>query len=149
MSMRQIEIDLDVHRAIEAARQSFAESENDILRRALVPLAGSEGTPEGTEQQAGNERSGRSWTGKGVTLPDGTQVRMEHLGNIYEGAIADGKWIVGGKSFRTPSGAATAAAPTKNGHHASLNGWNYWMVLKPGEKVWKHLSSLREAVKQK
>src|SRR6218665_1611557 len=33
--MRSIEIDLDVHRTIEANRASFAESENAILRRLL------------------------------------------------------------------------------------------------------------------
>ena len=33
--MREIEIDLDVHRKIEAGRQSFRESENTILRRLL------------------------------------------------------------------------------------------------------------------
>jgi hypothetical protein len=34
--LRRIEIDLDVHRAIERARRSFGESENEILRRLLV-----------------------------------------------------------------------------------------------------------------
>ena len=33
--MREIEIDLDVHRAIEAARDSFEQAENDILRKLL------------------------------------------------------------------------------------------------------------------
>jgi hypothetical protein len=33
---KQIGIDVDVHRAIEQARQSFSESENDILRRLLL-----------------------------------------------------------------------------------------------------------------
>lgn len=34
--LKQIGIDVDVHRAIEQARQSFSESENDILRRLLL-----------------------------------------------------------------------------------------------------------------
>ena len=34
--LKQIGIDVDVNRAIENARQSFAESENDILRRLLI-----------------------------------------------------------------------------------------------------------------
>lgn len=33
--MKSIEIDLDVHRAIENGRLSFEESENDVLRRLL------------------------------------------------------------------------------------------------------------------
>lgn len=34
--LRRIPIDLDVHRAIERERQSFLESESDILRRLLL-----------------------------------------------------------------------------------------------------------------
>jgi len=34
--LKQVGIDVDVHRAIEQARLSFAESENDILRRLLL-----------------------------------------------------------------------------------------------------------------
>lgn len=34
--LKQIGIDVDVHRAIEQARQAFSESENDILRRLLL-----------------------------------------------------------------------------------------------------------------
>jgi hypothetical protein len=34
--IKQIGIDVDVHRAIEQARQSFSESENDILKRLLL-----------------------------------------------------------------------------------------------------------------
>src|SRR5215210_2429515 len=39
--LKQIRIDVDVHRVIEQHRRSFAESENDILRRVLplVPVA--------------------------------------------------------------------------------------------------------------
>lgn len=35
-NLKQIEIDVDVNRAIEQARRSFSETENDILRRLLV-----------------------------------------------------------------------------------------------------------------
>lgn len=34
--LKQIGIDVDVHRAIEQERQSFSETENDILRRLLL-----------------------------------------------------------------------------------------------------------------
>jgi hypothetical protein len=43
MGNRQIEIDVDVHRAIERARLALGESENEILRRLLLP--GSAGRP--------------------------------------------------------------------------------------------------------
>lgn len=37
--MKQIGIDLDVHRALEHQRRAFSESENDILRRLLISPA--------------------------------------------------------------------------------------------------------------
>jgi len=37
---RQVEIDLDVHRAIERARAALGESDNDILRRLLLAPGG-------------------------------------------------------------------------------------------------------------
>src|SRR4051794_34933250 len=35
--LRQIAVDVDVHRVIENARRNFNESENDILKRLLFP----------------------------------------------------------------------------------------------------------------
>jgi len=37
---RQVDVDLDVHRAIERARQTLGESDNDILRRLLLAPSG-------------------------------------------------------------------------------------------------------------
>jgi hypothetical protein len=42
--LKPIGIDLDIQRAIERARISFGESENDILRRLLLSARGSSGT---------------------------------------------------------------------------------------------------------
>lgn len=39
-AFRQIAIDLDLHRVIERQRRSFGESDNDILRRLLLPAPG-------------------------------------------------------------------------------------------------------------
>jgi hypothetical protein len=47
--MRQIEISLDVHRAIENARRSFEETESDILWRLLDPSARSGTTLSGID----------------------------------------------------------------------------------------------------
>ena len=37
--MKRIEIDLEVHRAIERHRRAYSESENDILRRQVARRA--------------------------------------------------------------------------------------------------------------
>jgi hypothetical protein len=55
---RGIEIDLDVHRAIERARVGLGESENDILRRLLL-----------TERRAATRRAGAAESPKGKGSP--------------------------------------------------------------------------------
>lgn len=43
--MKEILIDVEVNRVIEASRRSFAESENEILRRLLIELPQQPGSP--------------------------------------------------------------------------------------------------------
>ena len=133
--LRTIEIDFDVHKKIEAERKSFSESPNDVLRR-LLKLGGA------AESYAINEAR-RSWSGKGVTLPHGSEVRMEYNGRRYEGAITDGEWLVEGQRFKSPSAAAGGVAVTKDGKHTRLDGWNYWSVKRPGDGDWVAIRALR------
>ena len=138
---RTIEIDFDIHKLIEAARTSFTESPNDALRRILeLPPKASVAKPD-SKASAGE----RSWSDEGVTLPHGTALVMEYNKRRYEGEIVDGKWVIGGKTFSSPSGAASGIAITKNGEKTRLDGWMYWEVKQPGESQWKRISALRKA----
>jgi hypothetical protein len=133
---RTVEIDIDVHRRIENERKSFAESPNDVLRRLI-----------GIEQMSEPSKSasyGRPWSGKGVTLPHGTELRMEYNGTVHTGKIEDGKWSVEGKLFGSPSAAAGGVAKTKSGGSPSLDGWGYWYVKPPGNHIWVHIGELRQ-----
>jgi hypothetical protein len=135
---RTIEIDFDVHKLIENERCSFGEKPNDALRRLLkLPSR----TPEQPPQAA--TAVGRSWSGEGVTLPHGTRLRMRYNGRLYEGEIADGKWVIEGRMFGTPSGAASGIAITKRGKKTRLDGWIYWEVQSLGENTWSPIASLR------
>ena len=133
--MRTIEIDFDVHKAIELERTSFSESENEVLRRLLKLGAASVATPSA-------ETGGLPWTRKGVTLPHGTKLRMQYNGRQYNGAVENGQWVVEGERFSTPSGAASRVAVTKNGNHTSLDGWAYWYVKRPGDTDWIEIRKL-------
>ncbi len=139
--MRTIEIDFDVHRAIETERKSFHESENTALRRLLklpeVPQA--TGGANGLDKPSGNG----AWIGKGVQLESGTQLRMHYRGKEYRGVIKDSRWEVEGQHFKSPSGAASGVAETKNGAPAALDGWTYWQVRRPGDTRWVTLKTLR------
>lgn len=136
---RTIEIDFDVHKLIETERTGFSETPNAVLRR-LLKL----GVPDRPAAIA----SGDAWTGKGVTLPAGTELRMEYRGREHRGIIQDAAWLVDGQRFKSPSAAASGVAMTKSGKHPSLDGWKYWQARRPGDPGWTALDSLRARASQ-
>lgn len=143
--MRSIEIDFDVHQAIELERTGFDESPNAALRRLLkLPASASPEKPEVvTPRPIEAQPLGRPWFGKGVELPHGTELRMEYRGQVYRGVIEQGEWLVDGKRSKSPSDAAGSAAITKSGTRPSLNGWIYWEVKRPQDAHWRKLQSLK------
>ena len=139
-NMRPIDIDFEVHQKIELARTSFEESPNDVLRR-LLGISTKQGTTTNGGVPAATE--GRPWSGKGVTLPHGTELRMEYNGKVYSGTIQHGEWLVEGMRAKSPSDAACSVATTKDGTKPSLNGWIYWQAKRPGDRGWKPIRSMR------
>ena len=137
---RAIDIDFDVHHKIELARTSFEETPNHVLRRLLgiAPNNAANVTASPTV-----EPDGRSWSGKGVTLPHGTELKMEYNGKVYTGRIEQGDWLVEGTRVKSPSDAACSVATTKDGTRPSLNGWMYWRVKRPGERTWRLINEMR------
>ena len=132
-----IEIDFDVYKLIEAERQGFDEPRIDALRRLLKlpakPIA----------EAVNRATAGRAWSGEGVTLIHGTRLRMRYNGRQYEGEIVDGKWMIEGKTFDSPSGAASGIAITKSGNTTRLDGWIYWEVQAPSDTGWTPIKTLR------
>jgi hypothetical protein len=148
---RTIAIDMEVHKRIEAARLSFEESDNAILRRLLrVGEAQPAGAPEpaapprrakgGGAADGGWSKIGRH--GRTVFLPDGTLLRAAYGGRTVEGEVRDGAWLVNGAAYNSPSAALIANVQTKDGSPVNLNGWRHWEVRRPGEEVWLRLSEL-------
>ena len=140
-SERTIEIDLDVHKLLEANRESMDENRLDILRRVLG-LDSPE--PVARRAQVGTD-SDVGWLYDGVFLPDGTRCRMRYNGHDGTAEIKNGRWWVGGVPFRSPTGAARAVAVTKGGQKPHLNGWSYWEVRLPESDQWTRISQLRGA----
>ncbi len=136
---RSIEIDFDVHQFIEIERRSFDEKPNAVLRR-LFKI--DKDTPASPVPVSANS-AGRPWSGKGVTLQHGTELRMKYNGKQHFGQIDDGEWAVEGKRFRSPSAAAGGVALTKSGRKTSLDGWIYWEAKRPGDHGWTPISILR------
>ena len=139
MQFRTIEIDFDVHKTIENARRGFYESPNGALRR-LLKLPEPDPSPRTADA---TPRAKRPWRDHGVDLPHGTAIRMEYNRRIHEGRIVDGEWVVEGRRFDLPSGAASGVAATKKGKSPRLVGWKYWRVKRLGEDHWTLLDDLR------
>lgn len=144
MQMKTIQIDFDVHRLIELERSGFDESENAALRRLLkLPDQTPTNESEISRTPITSENSGLPWSGKGIVLPHGTELRMEYRGQLIRGRIENAKWSVDGATFTSPSDAAGSSARTKDGERPSLNGWIYWEVKRPTDATWRRLSSLK------
>ncbi len=134
--MRMIEVDFDVHRLIEMERRGFDETENTVLRRLLkLGLA--------SDSQRAEVKSLRGWSKGGISLPHGTELRMEYNGLLHIGRIVDGAWEVEGHREKSPSGAAGAVARTKDGASVNINGKSYWQVRRPGDMDWTAYAELK------
>jgi hypothetical protein len=138
MQQRPIEVDIDVYRFIEGKRTSFTQSHNDILRG----VAGLSPATVG-RKLASSAPDGKAWTGKGVSLPHSTKVRMSYNGRTHLGDIVNGAWHVDGAIYNSPSAAAGGAGRSKQGHPVSLDGWTYWEAQMPGSNEWVKISTLR------
>lgn len=147
MKTRTIEVDFDVHKKIEAERRSFDEPENTALRRLLgLPEPPADITPvpkNGNIMQRISASLGGAWYGKGVELPNGTELRLDYPGVAVGGEIRNGRWNVDGETFGTPSRAACYAVSKARGSEMSVNGWLYWSVKRPTDSEWVPLNSLR------
>ena len=81
------------------ARDLFDQSHNDILRAE----AGLHRSPQHSSTAPGDEPTDAGvWTGKGVTLPAGTRLRMTYNGEIHTGLIESGSWVVNGGRYVVP-----------------------------------------------
>ncbi len=159
---RSIDIDFDVHKRIEMERRGFDEPPNTVLRRLLGidperpseeavpprPAAGRTNGGASPSSPTGKPATGRPWSGKGVELPHGTDLRMNYNGRVHTARIENGQWVAEGKSFKSPSAAASGVAITKAGTHPSLDGWKYWHARLPGEHDWVCIDKLRRRARE-
>lgn len=145
MDTRTIEIDFEVHKAIELARKSFAETDNAVLRGLLGIDA----------QQAGPVTTvpvGRPWVGKGkstgLTLPHGTELELDYNGQRFVGRVDNGALILDGRRFSSPSGAADELCRTKDGRRTSLNGKELIRVRLPNESEFALLKEYERRLRE-
>lgn len=135
--MRTIQIGLEVHKAIEAARCALDEPEDTILMRLLKLKA------EPAAATASSTPPAKGWRKEGVELPDGTLLEAAYAGQQVSGVVRDGLWLVEGRTFSSPSMALIHSVTTRDGRRTNLNGWNHWRVKRPGDREFARLSTFR------
>ena len=151
MQTRSIDIDFEVHKAIELERRGFDETPNEVLRRMLgIDVSGADG-PDPSSVMLVDE--GRPWVGKGkstgLVLPHGTDLQMDYNGQRFTGRVENGSLVLEGQRFSSPSGAADELCRTRDGRKTSLNGKELVQVRLPGEARWVLLKEFEQRLRRK
>jgi hypothetical protein len=140
----QIDVDLEVFKALTARIETHGQTHNDVVREllhldSLVEYEGPqplEGLSRVAEALARSQYAGQFYS-RGLVLPDGTELRARYKGREYQARIEGDKWISSdGEEQSSPSAAASAITGT------TVNGWRFWEARRPGEKVWRRLDIL-------
>lgn len=151
MQTRSIDIDFEVHKAIELERRSFDETPNEALRRMLGIDASETQRPE--SESVTPLANGRPWVGKGkstgLILPHGTDLQMDYNGQRFTGRVDNGFLVVEGQRFSSPSGAADELCRTRDGRKTSLNGKELIQVRLPGGSGWVLLKEYEQRLRRK
>ena len=132
-TMRTIEVDFDVFKAITIRRPTEDVTENDVLRELL-------GLPPRRVRGADNPNLGKGdWIAKGVRFPEGTEFRATYKGQLYLGRVEAGALALSGQRYDTPSAAAVAVTGNP------VNGWTFWECRLPGQANWQTIRQLRKS----
>lgn len=131
MSMKKIEIDVEVHKAVEARRTSFDQNPNDILREVFKLERAANTQPAETA----NKRA--TWTTKGIQFEVGDKLQAQYKGQTYEAQVEVDGIRVNGELRKSPSSAANAITGT------GVNGWKFWKYLDRERGTWRYISKLR------
>lgn len=125
--MVTLDVDFEVFKALTNRRETEAVTYNDVLRDVLGL----------GQKSAVPTTSLPGWTWKGVTLPNGTELRAEYKGKAHTAKITNGTWVQEGQEYGSPSAAAYAITGS------GINGWRFWLVKRPSDPAWVPLGKLR------
>jgi predicted CopG family antitoxin len=132
--MPSIEIDFEVYKQLTVRRAREDHSYNDVIRELL-------GLPRASDSSSGGSHAGGAsddWVVKGVRFPAGTQFRGHYKGRLLTGRVENGRLVVNGNSFSSPSAAAMSQTS------GAVNGWTFWEFCRPGKSTWAPMTAARD-----
>src|ERR1019366_4592367 len=119
--MPTIEIDFDVFKALTMKRESETDSYNDVIHRLLeLPMS----KPVAASLKA-SKPDAPPWVSKGVSFPDGTELRANYKGQMFTARVRNGRLMYGTGASSSLSHAARLVTNT------SVDGWVFWEVKRP------------------
>ncbi len=142
----QIEVSLDIYKALTERLRYENQTYSDVIRELLNldsplelegPAIGHRGLMTGWSSKEIAAVLGPGFHSRGLTLPNGTQLRARYKRKVYTAAIEANEWIdQEGKSQSSPSSAASSI--TGN----NVNGLRFWEARRPGDSEWRRLDAL-------
>ena len=147
----QMEVDLEVYKALTARLEYDGQTHNDVLRELLSLDSIAEenvATPAISKAFEGLAQVADSWSrpaekgfySRGLFLPEGTLLRAQYKGDVYSAGISDGRWMdQNGDEQSSPSAAASSI--TDN----NVNGLRFWEAKRPQDSSWRRLEFLRNS----
>jgi hypothetical protein len=144
----QISVDLDVLKALTAKLETDGQTHNDVLREVLgldspVETEESDTALSALADTFANFSLPNHFHSRGLSLPDGTELRARYKGREYTSTIQGGKWIdYEGRQQVSPSAAAGKITSTV------VNGLRFWEAKRPGDKGWRRLDVIRDSLSQ-
>jgi hypothetical protein len=140
----QIEVSLDVYKALTDRLQHEKHTYGDVIRDLLELDSPQELQP--SEPSSGfshvSEAIARAvgyvgFYSRGLQLPEGTSLRSRYKQKEYRARIIGDRWIDENKKAHSSPSAAASAITGNN-----VNGLRFWEALRPGDKVWRRLDTL-------
>ncbi|MFN4221851.1 MULTISPECIES: DUF2924 domain-containing protein [Novosphingobium] len=140
----QVDVDLDVFKALTALIKTEGQEHNDVLRELLNldSVLEAESPEPITDPQliAARFNHPGQFYSRGLVLPNGTKLRARYKGVQHFAEIRDGRWFADdGAEFSSPSAAASAITRT------TVNGWRFWEGMLPGDNGWRRLEVIRNS----
>jgi hypothetical protein len=139
----QIEVSLDVFKALTARLVYDGQSYSDLIRDLLQDDSPLEPEDPGEDMRGIDNEIFRKMQFKGgfasrqLWLPDRTELRARYRQKEYLARISNNAWIdSAGNSHTSPSAAARAITGT------SVNGLRFWEALRPEDRTWRRLETL-------
>ncbi len=140
----EIIVDLDVFKALTARLEQEGQTHNDVLRDLLnldspVEAEGPDSPLGKLADQLGRMSFGTGFYSRGLTLPDGTELRARYKGREYRARIEGGHLFTeDNEQHDSPSAAANHITST------TVNGLRFWQGKRPGDNTWRRLDVIRD-----